>query len=116
MLLILKTPLVTVPVLSITKVFILVIASKKEAPLNRLPSSEHLVVDSKSLESLQTLKNQNLVNIIFSHDTRIKDKDIDPLSKLDNLKYISFKKSLFRADEIKAFQINNPQIKVDVRK
>ena len=86
------------------------------SPLNKLTALKHLIVDSKSLESLQTLKNQNLVNIIFSHDTRVKDKDIEPLSKLKNLKYISFKKSLFRADEIKAFQNNNPQIKVDVRK
>ena len=38
--LILKTPLVTVPVLSITKVFILVIASKNEAPLNKIPFFE----------------------------------------------------------------------------
>ena len=35
--LILKTPLVTVPVLSITTVFTLVIASRKDAPLNRIP-------------------------------------------------------------------------------
>ena len=38
--LILKTPLVTVPVLSITNVFILVIASKNEAPLNKIPFLE----------------------------------------------------------------------------
>ena len=38
--LILKTPLVRVPVLSMTIVFILVMASRKEAPLNNIPFFE----------------------------------------------------------------------------
>src|SRR5690606_10502089 len=55
---ILKTPLVTVPVLSITNVFILVIASIKDAPLNRIPFFEAAPKPPKYPKGIEITKAQ----------------------------------------------------------
>ncbi len=73
-------------------------------PLNSLSSLKFLVVDSKAIHTLQGIKIKNLEQLCFSHDARIKDKNIEPLYNLRKLNKLRFRKSLFKASDVRNFK------------
>lgn len=79
--------------------------------INNLNSLEYLQIDSKSIESLIGLNCPSIKKLVFSHDTRLKNKDMTPLYEMKNLQYVKFRKSLFKATEIKEFIKARPDCK-----